>query len=47
MKRRAQENMDVNNREKQVCKNLKRDDAAIIIQSRTYSYTKVIYNRWL
>jgi len=38
MKHRAQENVDVNNREKQrqVCKNLKKDDAAIIIQSRMY-----------
>ncbi|GAB1869950.1 non-specific serine/threonine protein kinase [Camponotus japonicus] len=40
MKHRAQENVDVNNREKQqVCKNLKKDDAAIIIQSHFRGYT--------
>ncbi|KAL6425676.1 hypothetical protein ACFW04_009644 [Cataglyphis niger] len=40
-KNKEQENMDVNNREKQrqVSKNLKQDDAAIIIQSHFRGYT--------
>lgn len=39
--------MDINNREKQQVKNLKKDDAAIIIQSRMYytNYNLYIYNR--
>lgn len=39
VKRRAQENTDMNNHEKQrqIRKNLEKNDAATVIQSRTYN----------